>query len=155
MNLEYQMERIPRWSFLSISLGKSILGEQQLICMVFVLVENGFPGGSAVKNLLVMQETQVWSLGQEDPLRRAWQPTPVFWPGESNGQRRVWQARVHRVSKSWRWLKQLSMHAVTYDVECLFVCLLAISISSMMCPILYWAVHFLIDEFLELFVCFG
>ena len=28
----------------------------------------GFPGGSAVKNLPVMQETQVWSLGQEDPL---------------------------------------------------------------------------------------
>ena len=33
--------------------------------------------------------------------------------------------------------KQLSMLAVTYDVQCLFVCLLAISISSMMCPILY------------------
>ena len=29
----------------------------------------------------------VQSLGQEDPWRRAWQPTPVFWPGESHGQR--------------------------------------------------------------------
>ena len=28
----------------------------------------GFPGGSAVKNLLAMQETRVGSLGQEDPL---------------------------------------------------------------------------------------
>ena len=28
----------------------------------------GFPGGSAVKNLPVMQEMQVLSLGQEDPL---------------------------------------------------------------------------------------
>ena len=28
----------------------------------------GFPGGSAVKNLPVMQEMQVQSLGQEDPL---------------------------------------------------------------------------------------
>ena len=28
----------------------------------------GFPGGSAVKNLPAMQETQVRSLGQEDPL---------------------------------------------------------------------------------------
>ena len=28
----------------------------------------GFPGGSAVKNLPAMQETQVASLGQEDPL---------------------------------------------------------------------------------------
>ena len=26
-------------------------------------------------------------LGREDPLRRAWQPTPVFLPGESHGQR--------------------------------------------------------------------
>ena len=34
-----------------------------------------------------MQETQVQSLGQEDPWRKAWQPTPVFLPGESHGQR--------------------------------------------------------------------
>ena len=26
-------------------------------------------------------------LGREDPWKRAWQPTPVFLPGESNGQR--------------------------------------------------------------------
>ena len=32
-----------------------------------------------------MQETQVVILGWEDPLRRAWQPTPVFLPGESHG----------------------------------------------------------------------
>ena len=29
---------------------------------------------------------QVQSLGWEDPLERAWQPTPVFLPGESQGQ---------------------------------------------------------------------
>ena len=29
-----------------------------------------FPGGSAVKNLPAMQETQVQSLGQEDPLEK-------------------------------------------------------------------------------------
>ena len=23
----------------------------------------------------------------EDPLEKEWQPTPVFWPGESHGQR--------------------------------------------------------------------
>ena len=28
-------------------------------------------------------------LGREDPLRRAWQPTPVFLPGESHGQRNL------------------------------------------------------------------
>ena len=30
----------------------------------------GFPSSSAVKNLPAMQETQVWSLGQEDPLEK-------------------------------------------------------------------------------------
>ena len=32
-------------------------------------------------------EMLVWSLGQEDPLRKKWQPTPVFLPGKSHGQR--------------------------------------------------------------------
>ena len=40
-----------------------------------------------VKNLPAMQETRVQSLGQEDPLEEAWQPTPVFLPGEFHGQR--------------------------------------------------------------------
>ena len=40
-----------------------------------------------VKNLPAMQETQVQSPGQKDPLRREWQPTPVFLPGESHGWR--------------------------------------------------------------------
>ena len=30
----------------------------------------GFPGGSAVKNMPSMQETQVQSLGREDPLKK-------------------------------------------------------------------------------------
>ena len=33
------------------------------------------------------QEMQVQPPGQEDPWRRKWQPTPVFLPGESHGQR--------------------------------------------------------------------
>ena len=40
-----------------------------------------------VKRLPALQETWVWSLGQEDPLTRKWQPTPVFLPGEFHGQR--------------------------------------------------------------------
>ena len=34
-----------------------------------------------------MQETWVQSLGWEDPLDKKWQPTPVFLPGKSHGQR--------------------------------------------------------------------
>ena len=54
---------------------------------VFIKV-TGFSGGSdSKKNLPIMQETQVGSLGQEDPWRRKWQPTPVFLPGKSQVQR--------------------------------------------------------------------
>ena len=40
-----------------------------------------------VKNLPAVQETWIQSLGQEDPWRRKWQPTPVFLPGKCHGQR--------------------------------------------------------------------
>ena len=40
-----------------------------------------------VKHLSTMQETQVRSLGWEDPMGRKWQSTPVLLPGKSHGQR--------------------------------------------------------------------
>ena len=40
-----------------------------------------------INNLLEMQETQLPSLGREDSLERKWLPTPVFFPGESHGQK--------------------------------------------------------------------
>ena len=40
-----------------------------------------------LKNLPAVQETWVRSLGQEDPLEKEMQPTPVFLPGASHGQR--------------------------------------------------------------------
>ena len=39
------------------------------------------------KNPPAMQEAWVRSLGWKIPWRRKWQPTPVFLPGESHGQR--------------------------------------------------------------------
>ena len=39
-----------------------------------------------VKNLPAIQKTRVWFLGREVPLKK-WQPTPVFLPRESHGQR--------------------------------------------------------------------
>ena len=38
----------------------------------------------SVKNLPAVLETQVLSLGQEDPWRRKWQLIPAFLPGESS-----------------------------------------------------------------------
>ena len=44
-----------------------------------------------------MQKTKFQTLGQEDPLEGAWQPTPVFLPGESHGQGSL-AATVHGVT---------------------------------------------------------
>ena len=41
------------------------------------------------KNLPAMQETWVLSLDWEDSLERERLSTPVFWPGEFHGQRRL------------------------------------------------------------------
>ena len=40
-----------------------------------------------VKNLPAMWESQVRTLGWEDPLEKGWLPTPVFLPGEFHAQR--------------------------------------------------------------------
>ena len=40
-----------------------------------------------VKNLLGMWETQIKFLGQKDPLEKEMTTHPVFFPGESHGQR--------------------------------------------------------------------
>ena len=53
-----------------------------------------------VKNLPAIQETRVWSQGWEDPLEKGMQPTPVFLPGESHGQRRLAGYIVHGITKS-------------------------------------------------------
>ena len=36
--------------------------------------------------ITAMRETGVHSLGQEDPWRRVWLPTPVFLPEEFHGE---------------------------------------------------------------------
>ena len=65
----------------------------------------GFPVAQVVKNLPAMQETQVWSLGQEDPLEREWQPTPVLLHGKSHGSRSlvgyIQSMRLQGVRQDW------------------------------------------------------
>ena len=53
-----------------------------------------------VKNLPAMQGISVRSLGQEDPWRKEWLPTPVFLPGEFHGQRSLggYSPRGHKES---------------------------------------------------------
>ena len=52
------------------------------------------------------------------PWRRAWQPTPVFLPGESHGQRNL-EGTVHRVAQSWTQLKRLSSMHGRRDSTCI------------------------------------
>ena len=81
------------------SLGISNQQKISIICSNLrqTAFEWGFPFqwtslvAQMVKNLPAVQETQVQSLGWEDPWRRKWQPTPVFLPGEFHGQRNSFQ----------------------------------------------------------------
>ena len=61
------------------------------------------PIAQMVKLMPTMKETQIWSLGQEIPWRRKWQPTPVLLPGKFHG----WKSLVgyspwgRRVGQDW------------------------------------------------------
>ena len=46
-----------------------------------------FPGGSVVKNLPAVQKMHFDPWVGKSPCRRAWQLSPVFLSGKSNGQR--------------------------------------------------------------------
>ena len=79
-------------------------------------IQRGFPGGSVEKNLPVTQETQIQSLGREDPLDKgmatcssilAWR---IPWTEELIG---LWSMGV---TKSWIQLKQLSTHVCTIQM---------------------------------------
>ena len=74
-----------------------------------------------VKNLLA-NGTDIMRCGFSSwvgkiPWRRSWQPTPVFFPGESCGQRRLWWATVHKVTKSQIELRQLSIRTARIRLE--------------------------------------
>ena len=68
-----------------------------------------FPIGSVVKNLPATQEMQLPSQGQEDALEKemATHSRILAWRFH---ERRSLAAIVYRVSKSWTWLKWLSIH---------------------------------------------
>ena len=51
------------------------------------MVTPGFPGGSDGKESVCNEGDPGSIPGPEDPLRRTWQPTPVFLPGNFHGER--------------------------------------------------------------------
>ena len=65
-----------------------------------------------VKNLPIMQEVQeTWfdPWVRKIPWRREWQPTPVFLPGEFNGQKSL-VGTVHGITKSRTQLSSYHFH---------------------------------------------
>ena len=78
------------------------LSDAVLLAIIAMLM--GFPGGSDVKNLSAVQETQVWSLGQKDPLEKgvdthssilAWR---IPWTEEPGGPQSM---GLQRVEHNW------------------------------------------------------
>ena len=58
-----------------------------------------------VNNMSAMQETLIQSLGWEDPLEKETATHSSILAYRIPMDRGTWQATVHRVSKSWTWLK--------------------------------------------------
>ena len=87
---------------------------------IFSSFYGGVPGGASGKEPACQCrrcrrcEFDPWV--RKIPWRRAWQPTPVFLPGESHGQG-AWRATAHRVTKNQTQLKQLSMHASGKEIR--------------------------------------
>ena len=69
----------------------------------------GFPGGSVVKNLPVMQETWVQSLGWEDPLEKEMATHSSILAWRIAMDRGAWQAIVHGVGKELDTTERLSL----------------------------------------------
>ena len=86
------------WSIVNSILGLSPLYREvedraekfKFLIMAWSFGDQGFPGGSEMKNLPAKQETlQVWSLGWEDLMEMEMSTHPGFLPGKSHGQRRL------------------------------------------------------------------
>ena len=84
----------------SFTSGVAVIYQPELNLIHISYKDEGFPGGSAVKKPLVMQETQIRSLSQEYPLEKemaahsstlAWR---IPWTEESGGQQSMGSQRV-------------------------------------------------------------
>ena len=68
-----------------------------------------------------MWETQVQSLGKEDPLEKGMLPTPVFLPGESHGQRSLasYSPWGYKEQDMTEWLTHTHTHTHTLSQKIL------------------------------------
>ena len=91
-----------------------LLGKREKLNLPYVDRMTGFPGGTSGKEPSCQcrrhKRCRFNPWVGKIPWRRAWQPTPVFSPGESHGQNFLVGYIVHGVAQSQTWLKWLSMH---------------------------------------------
>ena len=78
------------------------------------------PLAQMVNNPPAMRETWVRSLGWEDLLEKGMGTHFSILTWRIPMDRGVWEATIHSVPKSRTWLKQLSMHAGTWEGRLIF-----------------------------------
>ena len=67
----------------------------------YLFSQRGFSDGSAVKNVLAMQQIRVLSLGQEDPLEEEMATHSNILAQENPMDKGAWPATVQGVSRNW------------------------------------------------------
>ena len=82
------------------------------------LIYRGFPGGSEGGESACNEGDPGSIPGSKIPWRRKWQPTPVFLPRESRGQR-TWWVTVHGIAKSQ--IRLSNSHFTFYIVTHVFI----------------------------------
>ena len=90
------------------SMQESGLEPQRLAHFGLLILECHSKDGSVVQKT---QETQIQSLGQEDPLEEGMAAHSSIPAGKNLTNRGCWRVMVHGVRKSWTRLKCLSTHA--------------------------------------------
>ena len=113
----------------SMSLSSLALGSLQALISKMLLTL-GFPGGSVGKESACNARGQslIPGLGRF-PGKSEWQPTPVFLPGEFQGQRSL-VSTVHGIPRSWTWLSD-------YTFLSFFPWLQAFLLSFLKLPLLF------------------
>ena len=68
------------------------------MCLLRKIKDLDFPSGSDSKDLPAMEETQVQSLGQEDPLEKKMATHSSILAWKNPMDRGAWKATVHRIA---------------------------------------------------------